>query len=164
MHKPLASSSSSSQAPTGSSSCPLGSQEPRLECKGKKKSLCTQAMSSSKLHKAGTGREDVIPLLAGHWWWEQEQGSCSPGTPSPGHGWDREMDKFPHKDLAHRQNNLFPHKFRCFCWLKAGLHCYFNIVICIFNAMWGFFPKMLVNTQMHKPFFFFGFLRLLIFS
>lgn len=59
-----------------------------MNAKGKK-SLCTQAMSSSKLHKAGTGREDVIPMLAGHPWWEQEWGSCSLGTPSPGHGWDR---------------------------------------------------------------------------
>lgn len=47
-------------------------------------------MSSSKLQKAGPGREDVmIPWqggcddsrAVGHW-------SCSLGTPSPGHGWD----------------------------------------------------------------------------
>lgn len=41
VHTPLASSSSSSQAPAGSFSCPSGSQEPRHECKGKKKSLHT---------------------------------------------------------------------------------------------------------------------------
>lgn len=92
VHMPLA-SSSSSQAPAGRFSCPLGSQEPRRECKGKKR-LCTQAMSSSKLHKAGTGREDVIPVLAGHLGWEQEQGAA-PWAP-PAQGMDGTgVDKLP---------------------------------------------------------------------
>lgn len=44
------------------------SQGVNAKRKKNKKNLCTQAMSNSKLQKAGPGREDVmIPVLAGHW-------------------------------------------------------------------------------------------------
>lgn len=140
MHTPLA--SSSSQAPAGSFSCPSGSQEPRRECKGKIKNLSA--------HRPCRAANCTRQELAGRMWFpcwlgtghgSRIGGSCSPGTPSPGQGWDRGMGKFPHKDPAHRQNNLFPHKFCCFCWSKAGLLCYFNIVFSSFNAMWIFFLK-----------------------
>lgn len=75
--------------PLAASPAPQEAKSQGTNAKGKK-SLCTQAISSSKLHKAGIGREDVIPVLAGYWWWEREWGELLPGHPRPragmGHG------------------------------------------------------------------------------
>lgn len=110
---------------------PLGKPRARVWMqRGKKKKSLYTGHVEQQTAEGRTWQGGCDDSLAERMWrfpccWALE---LLPGHPQPrtriGHG----LDQFPHKDLAHRQNNLFPHKFCRFCWLKAGLHCYFNIV------------------------------------
>lgn len=142
--------------PLAASPAPREAKSQGTNAKGKKVSAHRPCRAANSTRQELAGRM-WFPCWLGTGDESGSGGSCSLGTPGPGQGWDTGMDKLPHKDLAHRQNNLFPHKFCRSCWFKAGLHCYFNIVFCSFNAMWGFFLKCWWIHKCINHFFFFWF-------
>lgn len=68
---------------------PLGKPRARVWMqRGKKKVSAHRPCRAANCRRQDLAGRIDDSRAVGHWWWEQELGSCSLGTPSPGHGQD----------------------------------------------------------------------------